>query len=158
MITTMISRLLAASAYRKVIAVLLAGCVAGFVLGQAAHQPQARGIAAAVTSPARTASVIAGALGTPVVAPPPVIVPLSAPRPHADDSGNHGHVRDADPHNHVLPRAMPLGKPGHGHGHDDGGDGGSGGDGGNGGGDTSTPASPLSGGASVVTATLSVSN
>lgn len=150
MITSMISRLLATSAYRKVVAVLIAGCAAGFVLGQAAHQAPSRGIAAAVTNPARTAAVIAGALGKPVVAPPPVIVPLSAPRTHSGDGGDHGrhgHVRDADPHNHVLPRIMPLGQPGNANG--------GGGDGSNGG-DTSTPAFPLTGGASSVTVTQSI--
>lgn len=102
MIATMISRLLAVSAYRKVFAVLLVGCVAGFVLGQAAHQPSARGIAAAITSPARTASVIAGALGKPVVAPPPIVVALGGPRTHP--GGNAG--------DHSQPHPMPLGWPG----------------------------------------------
>ncbi|HKS70939.1 MAG TPA: hypothetical protein VJQ45_10985 [Ktedonobacterales bacterium] len=113
MIPSIFAPLSGASAYRKVVAVLLAGCVAAFVLGQAAgHQPHR---AAAVTSPVRAASMVAGALGTPVVAPPHIVVPLSAPRAHQGDNhggkhhGDDGHDGDG----HDVPRVMPFPNPHH---------------------------------------------
>jgi hypothetical protein len=107
MIVSLSSWLLGMAAYRKVIALLLAGCVAGLALGQAAHQ-QPRTIPATFAAPARTVSVIAGALGTPVIAPPRVV-----PRPgKGKDGGDHGdQPRDANPFNHTLPGARPLGQP-----------------------------------------------
>lgn len=119
MIPSILARLGGASVYRKVIAVLLAGCVAGFVLGQAAgHQP--RRVAATVTNPARTASMIAGALGTPVVAPPHIVVPLSAQHGHQGDGADKhgGDKHHADGNGHDAPHAMPLPNPHHGGNHD----------------------------------------
>ncbi len=114
MIASMISRLLATSAYHKVVAVLLAVCVAGFVLGQSARQPHAHSVAAAVTNPAKTASLIAGSLGKPSVASSPIIVALGAPRSrsghdHGDGEG-HDHGKHGDQQNHVPPTYMPLGQ------------------------------------------------
>lgn len=87
MLTTLIARIRGASAYRRLVAVLLAGCVLSFVLGQAAgHQP--RPVVAAVTSPAQTVAVIAGSLSTPMAAPPHIVVPLSVTAPHAHHDGD----------------------------------------------------------------------
>lgn len=108
MIPSMIARLRSLSGYRRIVAVLLAGCVASFVLGQAAgHQP--RSVAASVTSPSRTASVIAGALGTPAVAPPHIVVPTSMSHGHQDGNDHGGH----DGNGQIVPRAIPLPKPGY---------------------------------------------
>ena len=128
MIVSILARLLAASAYRKVTAVLLAGCVAGFVLGQAAHQPTPHTVTPAVSSPARSVAAIAGSLGAPVVAPAHITVPLSLSHPSsANPSGDddHQHGPDADTHHHGELRLIPPSWFGHGRGHD-GGDGGGG--------------------------------
>lgn len=113
MIPSLFAWLGGASAYRKVVAVLLAGSVAGFVLGQAAgHQPHR--VAATVTNPARTASMIAGALGTPVVAPPHIVVPLSTRHGHQGDGGGKhgGDKHHADGNGHDVPHGMPFPMPG----------------------------------------------
>lgn len=115
MIPSILARLSGASAFRKVVAVLLAGCAAGFVLGQAAgHQPHR--VVATLTSPARTAAAISGALSTPVVAPPHSVVSLSAPgarqgeKHGGEHQGDDGHDGDG----HDVPHAMPLPNPHHG--------------------------------------------
>ncbi|HEX6797011.1 MAG TPA: hypothetical protein VF116_04765 [Ktedonobacterales bacterium] len=115
MILSILARLSGASAYRKVVAVLLAGCAAGFVLGQAAgHQP--RRVAATLTNPARTAAAITGALSTPVVAPSHIVVSLSAPgaRQGEKHGGEHNGDDGHDGDGHDVPHAMPLPNPYHG--------------------------------------------